>query len=688
MHISIICFHYAAYITMYVHVLHAGSTNKIESVFDIARIIESRSVRARFLFSFMIGLPNSGTTTLLLKLLNRQMKLKDSNGLDIYETILFKDSVTGESQLQDITDTEDKNDAMLLFSLAKFLVIKHYKITISEESLQKELCNADVFRSEEVNSYFRKVCAKLFKMMKSIENSREHKVGITRSHSFVNFFDMNVNKAVYEVATILGTTYKYNVILFSVLNLAHYTLERLRQPLDLTDEFYEGKYAGEELHLFELHRGVQYFVHNIEGTFACQRDRPNTLLVGTDASHLPDNKICNQMRLIEDYAQSIRIEKALSPAGLLFIKNDGDYEKVKRHFFQIVDNDKEFEVYIPMKFIFLRCVLYSTNKLFITRAELENYAKACHIVEAEEVNKFLDLFCKCCSICVFPTEDEHRCFVILQPAKFLQGLEKLYKNRASLTQEDRDQLKYGLFSEGLARDLWSDCGTESVSRYKFYTSVLISFGLMLKLKDSSKLFFMPSLRSTYDTELPTAKSNSLIIIYSISLLPFHKQCEFVTFFENASNDCYKIVMKECSSYNVIKFGCSVIRRHGVAVEFSIRFRCEFLELLLTPSSTSSEEMNVQVSSFLKTTCIKLLNNICMDFRGLRYNLAIVCPFSEGSRPHFIKFSTLETSLSGHSCDTRRCKFNTDGYDLESHPAFHWVKSEFQGDRKYAIHPEG
>ena len=225
----------------------------------------------------------------------------------------------------------------------------------------------------EVNTYFHKVCDKLLKMMK-IEESRELKVGITQSHGFVN-----VNKAAYEIVTILGSTHKYmyNVILFSVLNLAHYTLERLRQPLNLDDEFYKEKYTGDELHLFELHRGLEYFVHNIEGTFSRQRDRRNALLVGTDAGHLPEDKICSQIRVIDEYAQRIHIDKAFSPAGLLFVKKDDakDYEKVKRKFFEMVDKDKEFEAYVPMKFIFFRCFLHSTESSSLLELSLRNMPK-------------------------------------------------------------------------------------------------------------------------------------------------------------------------------------------------------------------------------------------------------------------------------------------------------------------------
>ena len=95
---------------------------------DIKQIIFNRHVRTRHLFSIMIGLPNSGTTALLLRFLDRSKAKDDSNGLDIYETILFKDSVTGQYTLKDITDDASKSDLMILLSLSKFLVTKHYDV--------------------------------------------------------------------------------------------------------------------------------------------------------------------------------------------------------------------------------------------------------------------------------------------------------------------------------------------------------------------------------------------------------------------------------------------------------------------------------------------------------------------------------------------------------------------------------
>lgn len=489
---------------------------------------------------------------------------------------------------------------------------------------------------------------------------------------------MNVNKAAYEIATLLGPTHEYSVVLFNVLNLAYYDSERLKKPLDLNEQFYNGKYAADEVHLFQLHKAVDYYVHNIEGTFSSQKERPNAILVGTDAGHTTEEKEDEIMGVIQHHAQGLGIDKTLSSKGMLSIKkeSDEDYKQAKQRLFDLIYADKKFEEYVPVKFIFLRCVLHSTDKLFITSAELSEYAKACYINSPEEEEQFVDLFHKCCSLIVFPPKSG---YVILKLENFLKGIEILYRNRENLNEEDKDQLKYGILSKKVARYFWSDvCGKESVSHYEFYTSVLLKFGLMVEIANDN--YFMPSLRSTYDKTTPTATSNSLIIVYDKSLLPFHKQCEFVTYFGSFSNASYKTTLTKCSAYNVIKFDC-VDKCHNVEVIITIRFRSDFLELFITSKSACSEDIYIQIYDFLKKSCVMALNN--MEFRGLHYNLAIVCPESEKSGLHFIKFRHNETSLL-HGCSLDDCKFNGNK-DLDSHPAIHWVNTDSQREPDI-LHP--
>ena len=473
---------------------------------------------------------------------------------------------------------------------------------------------------------------------------------------------MNVNKAAYEVVTILGSACKYNVILFCVINLFHYTCERLSRPIDLRDDFFGSKYEGEQLHLFELHTALDSFVRNIEETFAFQRERGNAFLVGMNAGHV-SVAICEQEKMIMEYAKKIKIDKALSSHGMLYIKNDDN--EVREKFFHRIDTDHEFEEYVPMKFMFLRCVLNSTKKLFITREELETYGISCHL-NIDELDSFLDLFCKCCSLCVFKTKT---CtYVVLQPANFVKGLEKLYK------EENRVQLDYGMLTKKLARSFWNE------SDYKFYTSVLTSFGLMIEFDDTK--FFMPSLRSKYDTRTPTRLSNSLIVLYkNVSLLPFHKQCEFVTYFQNVRHEKFNITLKQCSDYNVVKFTCRAAGSDGV-VEVAVRFRCEYLELNIVESTFIDTTINIEIAGFFKEICINLLNR--MEFRGFRSHLAIVCPDSK-EPPHWLTFKNPKSTQLENHCSDPQCGFNGRGYVHDKHPAINWVKSEIQDK---SSHPDG
>ena len=108
-------------------------TSDFDSLQNIKDIIDNRSVRARFLLTAVIGLPDSDSSSVLMDLLGRSERIENSNGMDMYQAVLFKDMVTNKSCLKDITEDEDKNQQMLLLSLAKFLVTKHYKLKILDD---------------------------------------------------------------------------------------------------------------------------------------------------------------------------------------------------------------------------------------------------------------------------------------------------------------------------------------------------------------------------------------------------------------------------------------------------------------------------------------------------------------------------------------------------------------------------
>ena len=243
-----------------------------------------------------------------MNLLSRNERIENTNGMDMYHGLLFKDMVTGKSQLKDVTDTEDKNYQMLLLTLVKFLVSKHYKLKVIDDWMQwkKEKPTENFFQScanpfvgdQELSEYFVKFCEKLLKMMEAIENPSETirtmatpgdpdpekpeepepassaelssfnmKMILTQSHTFIYFFDISLNKAAYEVVFLLGSTYKS----CSLAQLPQPFLlhRKLRKHVEISDESIDSEEKG---HLYGLHRAFEYFIHHVEGTFALHHD--------------------------------------------------------------------------------------------------------------------------------------------------------------------------------------------------------------------------------------------------------------------------------------------------------------------------------------------------------------------------------------------------------------------------------
>ena len=206
----------------------------------------------------------------------------------------------------------------------------------------------------------------------------------------------------------------------------------------------------------------------------------------------------------------------------------------------------------------------------MTYEELKECATKCDL-SPTEIDELLALFRKLCSLFHLQTRREGQSFVVLQPTKFVKGLDHLYSSRASLPKVDRLLLNNGLLSEKHARAIWSGPGKESVSRYDFYTSILTTFGMMIQVPD---YFFLPSLRLDYSRDKPSTESNSMIIRYNTALIPFHKLCLFVDVFTKERSDQIDIVVKflPCADYNVVKSEC--VKADKVIAIASVRFRCK------------------------------------------------------------------------------------------------------------------
>ena len=650
--------------------------------YTVKDIILHQSIQTKFVLTVMIGLPYSGTSSLLSGVLQlSKNEVRSSNSaIESYDAILHKNPIC--DLIPKIKSAEGEPDAVVLL-LAQVIAQFSDICSIKDKILQKAA--QDAFNDSEVQRYFEQCYMQLQEI---ITNSDPDSISLMKDPvGFIQFFDVTVNKAAYEILFIVGS-YCKNVVLVNTLDLYRNNSAKLKEPLDLSDPIYKGRYKEENLHLLELHPALHYYLQAVEATFGSQRRRQNAFLVGTHTDEFFNEdelkKRADEIwKVIDAYAQELHIDDTINNREMILVNNKGDsseFDKLRNGLVRLIDKDQGLKVEIPLKFVFLHGLLKSTKYLFMTQEKLTKYAEQCYL-ESEEIDQFLEVFHNCSSIFCLSTAKSDIPYIILRPVEFIQSLNQLYNIRSShnYPERQRKSTENGLISEELAKSLW-----QSHADFDFYTSVLSGIGLMVKLKTRND-YFMPSLRLKYETEKPDADSNSLLMVYNISLIPFHKQCEFVNHFQMLVREKWKLIFKECPFYNVIIFDC--IHVESTIAEVSIRFRREFLELSLKVNDKAqnlTDATRAEIYSCLKTACVEVLNKIRASCRDLRYKFAIVCPKSgPKEKLHFIEFDPIDTSIDNLKC-SENCSLTKD--ELKSRVL--WIDSAYQGTFQSAVHPDG
>ena len=648
---------------------------------EIRKIIMEQSIRANLLHVAIVGLPYSGKSSLLDAIMKRKSgRIGYSDKFEVCEAVVHISQLDETSDWSLATKFQAEGHALAVV-LTQFLARQHKLPSFKNESEVEA-----VFDDSEIQQYFLLSYSQLKQTISKFEDTDSLDRLVTDSLSFINFYNIGVGKAVYELLIILGGSCR-NLLIINVLNLFRDHPDVLRKPVNLGDpKFYEGKYSGEDLELLKLNSALHYYMRAIESGVAHYREGCNTILVGTHADEFEsDAKLKERVKQIETmimgYAEEIGVESVINPDMIAVsnVKESNDYEKMRNILIRLIEERKQFEIDLPMRFLFLRCMLHSTKRLFITENKLNAYAVKCSINLENEIRRFIQIFHDCGSLLHLKTPQ--RAFIILRPVEFVQNLNRLYyiHSDQSFPKAVIEATECGIISEKLARSLWQGCGYESISLCDFYISILLSIGLMVKLKksDTAPVYYMPSLCSKCDTAEPDVFSDSLIIDYSISAIPFHMLCGFVNHFQNHDH----ITLTKSPYCNVVNFAW---KSDDGAANITIRFCRQFLEISITDISEGSHSFLASIYSTVKTGCIEVLNKIRSDLVQFRCKYSIICPKSK-DKPHFVQFNISDTSEGNLKC----IKCDCSEIELSKFPArLLWVQAAYQGNFQSTLHPDG
>jgi len=546
--------------------------------------------------------------------------------------------------------------------------------------LPNHLDNVELFGDPVIDEHFTNVLSTVVDLMQHVEQSDKLKFLSTASLTFMNLWDLGMNKALYEfVGAAVSIGKIKNLLLVDVLDLSR-DPQRLEQKLDMENVELYGKHCGSQnpFELFRLRTTLAYYILMILGAKGSTLTSHSALLVGTHADSFVENQdglkeAVEKVQVgVKARASDYGLQDVVCP-GLVPVnaKNPSDVAQVKHKLNSMIDDGHDFEKDIPLSWIFLRTTLYSTERLFMSKVEILRYAYKCGLKDEDELEDFLNLFKDCASI-IYSSTNEIRVLhesIVLNPAEFIQGLDSLYSVNWEVIPEPvkphLELLNHGFITPKLAEYIWKDA-----QKREFYIRVIAEFGLMTHVEHTTILvsesleltpdtlqelnesgaFFLPTLRSEQYPKKPDKSGSKLLILTGDSFLNarmvFHRQSTLLQYFTSKyPNNVKLIVGKDDVYYNVLHLQWW---ENGKAqAEVHIRLHGVYGSIDIQPLS----EESMMCYSAVKAAAVNVLGKDDPNFK-----LGFICDKSkETDYPdglHFVKFHPLDAAKDALLC--KRC----------------------------------
>jgi ankyrin repeat protein len=355
-----------------------------------------------------------------------------------------------------------------------------------------------------------------------------------------------------------------------------------------------------------------------------------------------------------------------------------DIKVLQRNLEEVISGKPQFHVQLPVKWGFLRTYLASTKRMYIPLPELKEIAKKLHITNGD-VMKFLKLFMSSGSL-VHVTGLCPECadeFVIIRLAEFLREVEKIYyvQDNSIISGELKERAKRGYITKELANELWSM--SDSPGRSGFFIHALRRMGVLTALKPNRRNgsektpreqeYFMPRIRPKACKDPPD--HGSLFLTHGI-VFPFPLQSNFLTHFHEVLGEYVDFTPMDC--LNTLCF-----TTRDDENKLTLRFMSGYIEV----HGTGFEK---KLCSVIKTACIEVMAAIQRQLPKLRlkYSLATLCPsVTPGSgRPHFARFHPLDNAHTVF-CEQCVCEVGL------SEGALEWVQAPYNGPQSLVKYEE-
>jgi len=341
----------------------------------------------------------------------------DPHGLTVYDAILIQDKVTNSS-LWRAVDKEETEQFAVSAALRRVSLRRH---EVPYFPTQPNTRSTSFFGDQKIDQYFDNLFHNLGQFMSDLEaKKREHSLA-TSSLTFMNVWDMGVNRGVYEVLSMLAPQCS-NLLLLNTFSLTE-DAESLHEVPDLSSPHYNGRYKerGDHKSLMRLRTKLQYLFYPV---CVCSDKEESTVLVGTHHSsrlspQMVEERSDKVLRTIKVKAEHHSRAHCLVPSVVAVDSSKKEeVQKLQKVLEHMIEKENRYAVDMPLSWVFLRCFLASTKKIYLTMPELVEIARKCSISKQDEVDEFVKLFSSCGSLIYISNlcpecADE---YVVLRPA--------------------------------------------------------------------------------------------------------------------------------------------------------------------------------------------------------------------------------------------------------------------------------
>ena len=524
-----------------------------------------------------------------------------------------------------------------------------------------------VYSNQILNTHLTAVVTDVNKLLKSsFERDEWSKL------TFVKENEMRVSWALFEVLPAFFSSHKPRILLLFTLSLPDDASRLNEISLQSEENIEEGNVDHYVSKWYTPLNGIIRTVH-------CYSSSPSTmLLVGIHLKEVGNFDVVKKgmYSSVQSHLEGIGLGDVLCSKVLdINCRTKGSAAQLLGKFNVVLAMSSKhtkdhYIINVPLRVLFLRYLIVEyarENDLwYITEGKLFNIAKDLNIFSVEDVMCFLTCFEQCGNILYCRVEQFsslHENIVIINIATFVNLVNRLSYAQQLLSpfcSSDEPlsaylhKLNLGMVCSKLAKMLW-------VTDHEVFLQILESIGtatLIDVISDDDKVYFIPSLRSSYLYKDIVCTSCALYITFCPITFP----CSYVGTFYSLLKNIYHpdIKLLDGTYCNQIELQWN---GHGNTIAVAFRITDSYAEVEVSEIAEQDTETMFEIKAVLKTAMIDLFQTIACRFPEFWYEMCVVCPrissYGTPASPHFIKFHALQTVCNNGTVYCTQCKSNVD-----------------------------